>query len=327
MTADIRTPEILNDLARAGVSGIDLPVDMPTLRDLELCREWDFPVRTNPEGRAVLDWNPESLVPAWIEAEAAPRLRRDLHAEGYLRIGSTNDEASSLARSGVPEGWLVCAEQQTAGRGRKGRRWNSPPRAGLYFSLVIRPEQRASRWPLLTYVAAVALFDTLRQVPGPPGRALSLDLKWPNDVILSGRKCAGILLETAGGPGAMAAIVGVGINVRPESVARDLMESATSIESHSGAPVPRRALLVSFLDEFYRLYALFEAGAHAEILDRWKASSSMWDGAEVTIIDGSVSRTGVTCGLTDTGALRVRLAGGTEESILSGDVTVRRAER
>ena len=223
---------------------------------------------------------------------------------------------------------LVYAEQQTAGRGRKGRRWNSPPRAGLYFSLVVRPSQPLNCWPILTHVAAVALVDTLRRTAVQPGRTLAIDLKWPNDVILSGRKCAGILLETVGIHRALAAVVGVGINVRPESIPRDLLESATSLESQTGIAVPRRPLLLNFLMQFYSVYDLFEADGPEVILDRWKAASSMWSGAEVTIVEGGVSRVGVTCGLTESGALRVRLAGGTEETILSGDVTVKRsAER
>jgi BirA family transcriptional regulator, biotin operon repressor / biotin---[acetyl-CoA-carboxylase] ligase len=318
----ISTPEILNDLARAGASGIELTSIAERQSEIDTCREWRFPLVTTPDGRAVLENDPDSLIPALIDAEATERVGHRVAASCFLRLGSTNDEAAARARSGAPQRTVICAEQQTAGRGRKGRRWNSPPRAGLYFSLVVRPAQSLYRWPILTHVAAIALFETLMCTAVPSDT--ELDLKWPNDLMLNGRKCAGILLESAGAPGLPAAIIGVGVNVRHESVPRELLQTATSIEAECGSAVPRRPILVSFLDQFERVYRLFEDGRHGAILDLWKERSSMWNGAEVTVIDGSSSRVGVTCGLTAEGALRVMMAGGSEETILSGDVTVRR---
>lgn len=324
MTGRIEVPGILNELARAGKAGLPLPLGPGALRDIELCRAWGYDIRA-AGSRAVLERNEDALVPAWIEQESIARAWRRLTVAGFFSLGSTNDEAASCARAGVPGGLLVCAEEQTSGKGRKGRRWNSPARAGLYFSLLVRPSQPLIRWPVLTHATAVALVETVRQAPSLTGRLPDIDLKWPNDVLLSGRKVAGILLETVwGAPEDPGAVVGVGINLSRSSVPEDLFETATSIEDEAGVAVPRRALLVSFLDHFQAVYALFEEGHHGVLLDRWKACSSMWEGTPVQVVDGARTRLGVTCGLTEIGALRVRLAGGAEETVLAGDVTVRR---
>ncbi len=320
MNGTVGVPDILNALALAGKSGVAVPGEPGVLRDLDLCRTWGFDIRPGPEGRMVLAEDEDSLVPAWIERESRPVAWNRLAVVGFFRAASTNDEAAALARSGSPAGLVVYAEEQMAGRGRKGRRWHSPPRAGLYFSLVVRPCQPVACWPILTHAAAVALFETLSGTGAP----LAIDLKWPNDLLLSGRKAAGILLETAGFPKTSAAVVGVGINVARESVPDELRETATSIAAEAGVVFPRRQLMVGFLDRFQALYELFERGEHPKVLARWKEYSSMWNGSPVTIADGESRRPGITCGLTDMGALRVRLEGGSEETILSGDVTLRR---
>ncbi len=119
-------------------------------------------------------------------------------------------------------------------------------------------------------------------------------------------------------------MVGVGINTSRSAVPDELAETATSVEAEAGVVVPRRPLLVRFLDQFQTVYAVFEKGEHDALLEHWKACSTMWNRTPVTVTDGAGTRLGVTCGLTEIGALRVRLAGGTEETVLAGDVSVRR---
>jgi BirA family transcriptional regulator, biotin operon repressor / biotin---[acetyl-CoA-carboxylase] ligase len=259
-------------------------------------------------------------------AVAWERLRVVVLAE----TGSTNEEALVRARAGEPAGTVVVAETQTRGRGRKGRHWISPPGSGLYFSLILRPERPLPSWPLLTHVSVVALAGTLEemaregQIPHP----LDMELKWPNDLLLGGRKAAGILLETAGNGGSnRAAIVGVGINVAPVAWPEELRGQVTSITEAAGVTVPRRRLLVRFLYHFQLGYEQFARGEDKAILAEWKKRSRMWKETPVWIMDEGRRRAAVTRGLSESGALIVQVDGGAEEVILAADVSIRRLDR
>jgi len=320
-------PPILADLGSAGEDGLPLD-DSPGFRQqLELCRKWGFKFEA-AGGRLRLCFDHDQLVPAWIQQETPATAWRCLNPVGFLNIGSTNTEALDQARRGVPAGTLIYAEEQTAGKGRKDRSWFSPAGSGLYLSLVVRPEQPRKTWPLLTHVASVALAETLQDLHGRKRIAIPLDvgLKWPNDVLLSGKKCAGILLEAAAGEGPHpAAVVGIGLNVRETGMPDPFAAAVTSVDRMAGTCVPRRRLLVDFLECFQRWYLVFERGRHGELLERWKSLSSMWSGAEVWISDGAGRRSGVTCGLDANGALLVRTPEGKVETLLAGDVTIRKA--
>ncbi len=296
------------------------------LRDVQTCREWGFPIEVEDD-RARLARDADLLVPAWIEEDARSTAWSAVRAHGYLEIGSTNDEALARANAGAPQGTLIFAERQTAGKGRMGRTWMSPSGAGLYFTLVLRPRQTLEAWPSLTHVASVALFRSIRDVSlfRLTAADLRLDLKWPNDVLLSGKKVAGILLETAlRGENGQAAVVGVGVNVLPRSVPAELSTFAATVGTEAGAAVPRRWLLIRFLTHFRAGYHLFETGSLAEIIEQWKNCSTMWDGVEITVQEGTRSKWAVTCGLTKTGALRIRNEKGCVETLLVGDVSIRR---
>jgi BirA family transcriptional regulator, biotin operon repressor / biotin---[acetyl-CoA-carboxylase] ligase len=320
--SSIPVPDIVNQMACAGDKGLPMP---GSSADLELCRTWNIPLERQDE-RARLVFDNDVLIPAWIEDET-PAISWDrLRVLGFFEIGSTNEEASLKARRGDREGLLVYAEKQTSGRGRKGRRWSSPAGTGLYFSLLLRPPNPLNRWPLLTHVASVSLAQVLKElsaerwIPEP----LAVDLKWPNDVLLSGKKTAGILLETVQQEQhAAAAVLGVGINVKSESLPDELKETATSVSAEAGVPIPRRRLLVRYLYYFQIGYELFKRREYQRILDQWKTHSSMWDGVPVWLHDGEQRRLVVTCGLSDMGALKVRNPDGNEETVLAADVTVR----
>ncbi len=322
----LKHPALLIDLGHVGENGLPFSSEPWFLRELELCKEWGFQVKIAEE-RVRLDFDHDQLVPYWIQKET-PAIAWDwLRVNGFLSIASTNVEALEMARQGAPGGTLIYAEEQTAGKGRMARSWFSPARAGLYFSLILRPRQPRKFWPLLTYVASVALADTLRALSDLKiiRNALNIDLKWPNDVMLSGKKCAGILLETISANGENhAAIVGLGINVRQVSVPESLIGEAASLDAMAQASVPRRQLLVKFLHHFQLTYLLFEQGNHAEVLERWKSMSSMWNGARIWINEGTLRRSAVTCGINEVGALLVRTADGSLETILAGDISVRK---
>jgi BirA family biotin operon repressor/biotin-[acetyl-CoA-carboxylase] ligase len=246
---------------------------------------------------------------------------------GFSEIGSTNDEALRRVREGAPTGLLVLAEHQTAGRGRKGRSWTSPPGSGLCFSLVVHPVFPRQHWPLLSLLTSVAVAraieDIAARLEAGRGGLLRVDLKWPNDVLLSGRKAAGILIETADSPGGRGAVViGVGVNVGIDSVPPGMEGSAASLSREAGVRVPRQALLVSFLQRFQEEYLLLERGERKAILDHWKARSSMWNGARIRVSEGDTWREATTCGLSDSGAIRVRLPDGSEQALMTADVSV-----
>jgi len=164
----------------------------------------------------------------------------------YETIGSTNDEARRLARGGAPEGTLVWAKEQNAGRGRRGRSWQSPP-GNLYLSLVLRPDAPASRAPQLGFVAALALGEALDRLAGP---GLRVEFKWPNDMLAGGKKFAGLLLESemAATGGLDFVIVGIGVNL--VSAPRGLDYPATSLADEGFPGIAPAALLEDFTPHF-----------------------------------------------------------------------------
>lgn len=319
-------PAILNDLGRVGDLGLPIPAD-PGFRDaLEQCRHWGFKIAASGD-RVRLIFDHEQLVPQWLQEETPAIAWDRLRAKGFLRLQSTNTEAHVLAQRGAPAGTLVFAEEQTGGRGRQNRTWHSPPGAGLYCTLIVRPKQPHQSWALLTHVASIALVEAIKElaiqkiIPFP----LEAGIKWPNDVLLSGKKCAGILLEALWYDAENdAALVGFGINVHNGSVPADLAEEAACLDTMAAACVPRRQLLVLYLKHFQICYLMFEQGRHKEVLDRWKSNSSMWNGATVYIGKGEGRREAVTCGLDDHGALIVRNSDGMLETLFAEDVSVSR---
>jgi BirA family biotin operon repressor/biotin-[acetyl-CoA-carboxylase] ligase len=218
-------------------------------------------------------------------------------------------------------GTVVIASAQSAGRGRLGRTWFSPVGAGLYVSIVCRDPRIVS---LLTLAAGVAVAEAIRAVT-----ALPVEIKWPNDIVVSEavgghrrwRKLAGILTEaSATGTKVHHVIVGFGINVRPAVYPPDLAAQATSLEAESGRPVDRGPLLVEALAALWRRYTDVREGREGRVLERWRALSPGATGARVTFQRDGETIEGVTAGLTDAGALAIRLATGVVEPVISGEV-------
>jgi BirA family biotin operon repressor/biotin-[acetyl-CoA-carboxylase] ligase len=218
----------------------------------------------------------------------------------FPSIGSTNDEALRWSAGGAPDLSLVVADEQTAGRGRAGRRWHTPPGTALAFSLVLRPSPAESTYPArLTGLAALALVDSCGAL------GLQARIKWPNDVLLGGRKTAGILVESSWGAQALdAAVLGVGLNVAPAAVppAGELSFPATSLEAELGQPIQRPQLLRDILAA---LLAWRSRIGSKEFLDAWEASLA-YRGELVTVAqDGGQSLTGTLLGLERDGSLRL----------------------
>src|SRR5688572_5574311 len=187
----------------------------------------------------------------------------------YADVGSTNDVAGALADRGEPEGTVVIADAQSAGRGRHGRAWASPPGAGLYMSIVMRPAAHTVR--LLTIAAGVALADGIQAATG-----LQPQLKWPNDVYLGGRKLAGILAEAGTSKaGVQHVVLGCGINLMPAAYPPDVAARATSIESELGRPIDRGLLLVECLAALHLRYRELLSRASGAVIARWRDRKSV----------------------------------------------------
>jgi BirA family biotin operon repressor/biotin-[acetyl-CoA-carboxylase] ligase len=225
-------------------------------------------------------------------------------------LDSTNREAGDQARSGATEGVTIVADEQTAGRGRQGRSWTSKKGTGLYMSLILRPQVDARELTLIPLIAAIAVHEVLLKV-----FTIEADIKWPNDVLVDEKKICGILCEAVDTPLGLAVIVGIGLNL-----SGDAPENATSIEEESETPTSPdhlASLVVEQIDGNYRL-----VGAdNPHILSEWSRRSSYADGKDVTVDLGIETFTGTTCGLEESGALRVRLSDDSIRIVQAGDVT------
>jgi BirA family transcriptional regulator, biotin operon repressor / biotin---[acetyl-CoA-carboxylase] ligase len=322
----LKHPSLLIALGHAGENGLPLNNEPWFRRELELCKEWGFQLEFSGD-RVCLKFDQDQLTPYWIQQETPAIAWDGLSVSGFLSMESTNSEALAMAKQGAAGGTLVFTEEQTAGKGRIGRSWFSPARTGIYFSLLLKPTQPLEFWPLLTHAASVALAETLREISEQSiiPHSLDIDIKWPNDILLSSKKCAGILLETASVPGdSHAAVIGVGVNVHPGSVPESLRAEATCLDDAAQSFVPRRLLLVRLLHQLQLRYLMFERGEHHELLELWKSMSSMWNGARIWITKGNLRQAAETCGLNEMGALLVRMEEGSYETLLAGDVSVRR---
>ena len=230
-------------------------------------------------------------------------------------VDSTNTEALKHARRGADEGSCVVARQQTAGRGRQGRTWASLMGAGLYLSLVLRPKLEAKFLPLITLAAAVAAYDSLKELGIDP------DIKWPNDLLVNEKKICGILAETTETDRGLAVILGIGVNLTNESIPPDLGASATSIQQELDTQVTIEELERKLLQQIDLWYSrLKESGGPASIIDAWAGRSTYFHGKNVRVTLTDTSFTGVSDGLETNGALRVKQKNGEIAIIQAGDV-------
>jgi len=286
-----------------------------------------------------MSYEPETLPPDFAEAFNRARTRFGRLGAPVLFFStteSTNDVASALAASSDPgsnasnasnAGAVVIADAQTAGRGRRGRTWFSPPGSGLYVSVVLDPGG-ARREPeralaLLTLAAGVALAEAVHRATG-----LAPDIKWPNDLLIGRRKLAGILAEgIASGPVDEAlstsrvtrVVLGYGINVAATAYPPELSDRATSLESELGRSVDRAALCAETIASMAARYDDLLAGRFDAILDAWHARASGSRGAHVRWETPEGGQSGTTAGVDDMGALLVRV-GARVERLVAGEI-------
>lgn len=235
-------------------------------------------------------------------------------------ITSTNDEAQRLAAEGAPQGTVVLAESQSAGRGRLARAWHSPPGLGLYVSVLFRPREPLELWTRFGILAALAACDACREL----GR-LPVALKWPNDLFVARRKLGGVLAElrTTGGA-ASALVVGVGINVghAEGDFPPELRERATSLRIASGGSTPERTLLLaSYLRNLGRFSDMLAGEGWPRLVAEWSARAPDAEGRRVRVLADPAFE-GKTRGLDASGALRIERASGLIVALRSGESLV-----
>lgn len=236
----------------------------------------------------------------------------------YSTIGSTNARALELIAAGEPEGGLVLAEEQTTGRGRRDRSWTSRPYLGIYSSLILRPAVQAHCAPQFTLLAAVSAAQALRLVC-----TLDARIKWPNDLVVDGRKIAGVLGETRGSlPSIDAMVIGLGINVNhaTEDFPPELRPTATSVRIETGAPGDRLEILVALIEQFEERYRRLLTDGPNTLLREWESLSTLPVGSEIVVRGSSPPTRGVFRGIDEEGALLLGGSDGTTIRAPFGEV-------
>lgn len=233
-------------------------------------------------------------------------------------IDSTNTLAQKLALNGAPEGTLVIADEQTAGRGRRGRNWFSPPHSGVWMSLILRPQLPVAHAAQITLVTAVAMARALTRLTG-----VEAGIKWPNDILFDKRKCCGILTEMhAEFDQVHHLVLGIGINVNvpQEQFPEELQSIATSLQGVKGEPIPRAEVVRAVMEELEPLYRRYvDGGGFASIREDWKRSNITL-GRQIVAQTARGPITGEALDIDEFGVLLVRREDGETEKIYSADI-------
>lgn len=286
---------------------------------IEELRALGFDIQAGPHVGYRLIASPDRLIADDLLSRLdSPRvIARDIRV--FQETASTNDIIDKLGRDGAKEGMVVFAETQTAGRGRRGRKWCSIPRKGLWFSVLLRPRLPPQSATQLTAMTALALSNALRSYT-----ALSPEIKWPNDVQIRGRKIAGILTElTADLDDLKYVVLGIGLNVNHElgDFPGGLRETATSLRMELNQVLDRPDLAATILMAIDQEYARLRKDSFVAIIDDY-ADLCITLGQRVVIHQGARAVQGLAERLDDDGALLVRTQHGRLERILGGDVNI-----
>src|SRR5438128_5500787 len=284
-------------------------------RWVERLREVGVRVKGRPNTGYFLERVPDILTPDLLRQQLKGSMfgKRIHH---FFRTDSTNRVAMELGYANEPEGAVVLAEEQTAGRGRAGRSWHSERGTGIYVTLLLRPKISPVQAPLLTMMAGLSVRAAIQAQT-----TLAVDLKWPNDLLLGGKKLGGILTEMYAEPSQVRfVILGIGINVNQEKFPSELASLATSLRVQTGRAQSRMELLVRLLREFENDYNRFLREGAASVTQRFEAVSSYARGKRANGTIGMENYYGVTAGLSPEGLLRVEREGGSTVTVIAGDV-------
>ncbi len=282
---------------------------------IEKLRALGVAIKGHPRGYQ-LQKLPDLLVPSLVHSEPLPSEigNKIVH---YFRVESTNTAAMELSAQEGPHGTVVITEEQTAGRGRMGRVWYSEKRSGIYVSVLLRPPLSPAAAPILTLLAGVAAQQAIQSVTELP-----VDIRWPNDLLVNGKKVCGMLTEMQAELDRLHKVVlGIGINVNHREMPEELRAIATSLAIEGGQSYSRIQVLAALLQELEHYYRLLLSEGNSAITRRWAAASSYAQGKRVRIKTQAGEFPATTTGLDSTGALKVRYDSGKEELLVAGEVT------
>jgi len=307
-----------------GVSGAQLAEQLAISRTaiwarIEELRKVGYDIEAGPHFGYRLVSSPDALHADDLLARLGPVkvIGRDIQV--FQETTSTNDVIEKLARDGVREGAVVFAESQTKGRGRLGRVWMSPARKGLWFSILLRPEMRPQAATQLTIASATALRRAIISVTG-----VVPEIKWPNDLLIGGKKVAGILTEMSAEVDRVRHIIlgiGVDVNLAAAEFPVELRKIATSLRIEAGEEISRAELATAILHELDVDYARIGGGKFSQLADEWEAGCATI-GQNVSVQSGVQRIRGRAEALDDDGALLVRTEHGHLERVIGGDVTL-----
>ena len=311
----VRLLEATDSVSRTGLSS-ELGVSRGAIwKHVTALRQEGYQIAAGPGCGYRLAEIPDALHPAVFLPLVKGRFGRSFHF--YPVVSSTNDVAKGLARRGAPEGTLVVAEQQTGGRGRRGRAWHSPP-GGLWFSLVLYPPVLPAATQSLPLILSLAVQEALTAFPVPP-----VALKWPNDLVYRGRKIGGILVELGAEAEAVRFVVaGIGLNVNITSFPPEVAETATSLKLLAGKALNRAELLATILvtlEDYYVRWCREGFGPYQKVYEQ----RLVLRGCSVEIDYAGQRISGTVEGVDVGGHLILLLSDGTRWSFAGGEVSLR----
>jgi BirA family transcriptional regulator, biotin operon repressor / biotin---[acetyl-CoA-carboxylase] ligase len=297
----------------ADEAGVSRTAVWKWVRELE---EEGYTVRSIRKKGYVLEASPDRLTPALLRKHLKddPFVSEIIH---YESVGSTMPIAHREAQNGAPDGTVIVAEEQTEGRGRLARPWSSTAGKGIWMSVILKPDIPPHRAPQFTLIAAVSICRAIREAAD-----VEVRIKWPNDLLIGGRKVTGILTELQAEPDRVQAIIiGTGINVNQErgDFPEELADIATSIRIKSGQPVDRAALAAAVLRNIGFYSRLYLEEGFAPIKELWEENSDTI-GRKVNAVMMRETVTGTAVGITEDGVLEIRTEDGRIRGIYSADI-------
>lgn len=327
MTIDTKILSALRAAGEGGVAGTELSQDLGISRAavwsrVEELRSLGYEIEASPHMGYRLLSAPDLLHADDLHA-ALGKIKiigRDIRV--FEETTSTNDVIEKLARDNVPEGAVVFAESQTRGRGRLGRKWMSPARKGLWFSILLRPAMRPATVTQLTIAAATGLFRAIRAQTG-----ITPEIKWPNDILIHGKKIAGILTELSAELDKVKYVIlglGIDVNITTAEFPAELRKLATSLRIETGRLQNRADLAIKILQELDRDYDRVCAGQFESVADEWEEHCTTL-GQHVVIHIGDRILRGTAESLDSDGALLLRTQHGQLDRIIGGDVTIEKS--
>ena len=282
-------------------------------------KEDGYVIESSPKKGYLLSNSPDLLLPSEIEEGLDTKVFGKGNIIYFKETDSTNIKAKDLAAKGAPEGTVVVAEKQTKGRGRRGRSWFSPSGDGIYTSLILRPTMSPGETPRITLMTAVAMAEALLSLT-----QLKIRIKWPNDILVNGKKIAGILTEISTEmDGVNYIIVGLGLNVNTpaESFPAEIKGEATSILIETGKQFPRAPLVREYLRWYEKYYEIFNKRGFESIIHRWKELADI-AGQQIVVDVLGEKYIGEVLDVDSDGVLILRDSKGNTHRIFSGDVTL-----